>query len=261
MSIAQKIAKWVYPSIFEKEATAGIRADRLEYEAKGLRQNITDLTQQITDLHPTVEAEVKAALAEQNKPKWREHCVFAFEKEGHQYHRFDSAVNLPLNRMERMQLCLIDQGHRLSPENLETLLEIIDTALSSSLSATKPDDRVKHLKNAFWAIQEIRHRREALHFSPDFLAEMYAVTIVRDDERVEVIDEQIHREKKAAFHLWGGDVDFFSRTGLGTLIPQYERLKESWTRLWSSHAEMENLANSTFPKILAATRSTTTAGD
>lgn len=238
MNFREKIALWAFPQIFK--------------ESFNLKKEVFTLKQELETVKENLTVEIKAQLAETNKIKWRERLVFIFEKEGHQYSRFESAVNMPLSRFEALQLLLINEGHRLSPANMDILLQIIEQSLERAFNETSRDGkmRINHMKTALFAAKELVHRREMNVFSPDFHCELFATLVIREDEQTEIIDRQIHEEKKAAFRTWGSEVDFFTLAGTDTLIEHFERLRPEWQRLWVSHLEQEERQNTTYRKIL-----------
>lgn len=250
--IAKRLARRLWPETFDLLE----KADKAYDEAK------TDLAAakaQLAYLRPTVEAEVKAAIAEANKPKWREHLLFAFEKNGHQYSRFDSSVNMPLGRYDRLQKFLIHEGDKLSPENSELLLRIWEAAMEKLVNTGTKDGKIRlsYLNDAMFVVREFRHRRDDDLAPPDIYCELFAICLIRDDENPEVIDPYIHEEKKEGFRQWGGEEAFFTASGLGTLIPRYELLKPSWNELWEKQKNLEKLRNSTYGKILDAIKCST----
>jgi hypothetical protein len=191
------------------------------------------------------------------KFKWIENCEFAFELEGKKYLKFRSATDLPLNRMERMQILLIQLENRLSKHELTTLIEIGEKSLESALNSVKTKNRIEGVSQAFWVFNEMKARHNDLMFHPEILCELAALTIVQEGEDATVVDDQLHRFKVDLFMRQGGSADFFTRSGVISLFPNPELLLKKSQELWVLHLNQIQSANKTYDTILTEVNATT----
>lgn len=194
--------------------------------------------------------DIKALQAERVKSRWIENTDFAFELEGKKYLKFRSATDLPLPRLERMQVALIQLENRLTRAELSTLIEIAENALNNAVNTIKTKQKIENIQTAYWVFQEIKSRQTDLMFHPELLCELAALTIIEENEDATVIDENVHRAKVELFMRQGGTADFFTRAGVISLFPNPELLLQKSVELWEMHLNQVKLSKKTYDTIL-----------
>lgn len=194
--------------------------------------------------------DIKALQAERVKSRWIENTDFAFELEGKNYLKFRSATDLPLPRLERMQVALIQLENRLTRAELSTLIEIAENALNNAVNTIKTKQKIENIQTAYWVFQEIKSRQTDLMFHPELLCELAALTIIEENEDATVIDENVHRAKVELFMRQGGTADFFTRAGVISLFPNPELLLQKSVELWEMHLNQVKLSKKTYDTIL-----------
>jgi hypothetical protein len=204
----------------------------LSIAALELRQQVDDLTAKTHTI-----------------PQWRELLEFAFELDGHQYHRFPNPSDLPLNRYEVLQPLLIQLDNRLTNEELRHLTGICKKSFEGAIASANAGKRMEGLQKAMWAVQEIESRNEVLMFHPEILCDIAALFLIRDDEEPTVINEEVHKAKKQAFLLHGGEVAFFMKLGVYSLIQDAEKFIDKWQGHWDRHKSQTKTALRTYQEI------------
>ncbi len=200
--------------------------------------------------------DIKKLEAEGVKDKWIALTEFVFEIEGKKYFKFPSSSDLPITRVERLNLAMIELLNNLTFDELEKLLKITKTYISEWVTSTVQKKRIENITSAGWAIDEIESRRKELMFHPDALMDVAAITIIREDENPFEINPIIHNEKKELFRQRGGDVDFFTDSGLISLFPKPELLIGKLQPLWEAHVKQIREAALTYGKILGEIENT-----
>lgn len=194
--------------------------------------------------------DIKALQAERVKSRWIENTDFAFELEGKKYLKFRSATDLPLPRLERMQVALIQLENRLTRAELSTLIDIAENALNNAVNTIKTKQKIENIQTAYWVFQEIKSRQTDLMFHPELLCELAALTIIEENEDATVIDENVHRAKVELFMRQGGTADFFTKAGVISLFPNPELLLQKSVELWEMHLNQVKLSKKTYDTIL-----------
>lgn len=194
--------------------------------------------------------DIKALQAERVKSRWIENTDFAFELEGKNYLKFRSATDLPLPRLERMQVALIQLENRLTRAELSTLIDIAENALNNAVNTIKTKQKIENIQTAYWVFQEIKSRQTDLMFHPELLCELAALTIIEENEDATVIDENVHKAKVELFMRQGGTADFFTRAGVISLFPNPELLLQKSVELWEMHLNQVKLSKKTYDTIL-----------
>lgn len=194
--------------------------------------------------------DIKALQAERVKSRWIENTDFAFELEGKKYLKFRSATDLPLPRLERMQVALIQLENRLTRAELSTLIEIAENALNNAVNTIKTKQKIENIQTAYWVFQEIKSRQTDLMFHPELLCELAALTIIEENEDATVIDENVHKAKVELFMRQGGTADFFTKAGVISLFPNPELLLQKSVELWEAHLSQTKLSKKTYDTIL-----------
>ena len=157
--------------------------------------------------------------------------VFLFEKDGHKYYKFPKDTNLPLERFSEMMGLqeLLSSG--LSGTELEKILEVMEKAIHSGLSNPQNSAIVST------CVHLIRQRKSNI-IHRDLLLNIAAVWIIRDDEPVESITLDIHKEKLEVFERMTKEDshDFFTSLELPLLVPLVSMSPTDFKELWDDNA-------------------------
>jgi len=92
--------------------------------------------QELVERLPTRES-LLAEIAESKKPDWKENLEFIFDIEGKKYYKFIGVEALPLNRLQELQVLLIELDNRLTRSEMETLIKIGRNAFTEAFEAVK----------------------------------------------------------------------------------------------------------------------------
>ena len=150
---------------------------------------------------------------------------------GVKYYGFPSTVDLPLERYARSRefLAWLTAGY--SAEELRKLVEAADAALMNGLKTGKNAARIGLV------LEELRERSEkVLHH--ELLVHFLTCQLVREDERPEVFDQVLHREKFTELlrESEQGNAFFFSRQ-----LPELEKVQrttgwsaDEWEQYWTA---------------------------
>lgn len=203
--------------------------------------------------------DIKMIQAELAKDRWLELTEFVFEWDGKKYFKFVNSGDLPMKRYEALNLLLIKLSKRLTDEESELLFSIIKESLGEWVNATVQKKKITNIQTAFFAIQEIESRQKNMMFHPDILLQIAAITIVREDENVFEVNPVIQEEKVKDFRQWGGDENFFIKSGVIQFFPSAEGLMTRSKELWDQHQEQVELSLRTYRSILGSVRSESSA--
>lgn len=152
------------------------------------------------------------------------------DSKGRKYYGFPSTLDMPLERYARMREFLGWLSAGVSGEELKRLLEAADLALAQGIKTGKNAARIGLV------LSELRERAElVLHH--ELLVHFLAVQLIRQDEKPEIFDGSIHRDKVIDLlaESSGGHPFFFS-----TQWPELKKLQEifnwsqdEWTKYWN----------------------------
>ena len=173
--------------------------------------------------------QIEASLINEH---WIDKCDYAATISGHNYYKFKSSGDLPLHRMERIQVVLMEMDARLSRSELTHLLGIVELNLQSCMNAINQKGKLDSLQKAIWAIEEVKTRQTDLMFHPDCMAQLAALSLIREDESPTELNEAIHKAKIDAFSVALSEHDFFLRSGLNTYLPDSEELRSKYKTNW-----------------------------
>lgn len=193
--------------------------------------------------------DIKQLQTELGKVEWKEKCDFAFAMGGHNYYKFKSSSDIPLVRLEQIQVNVILLENRLTKNELRLLLSIAESSLNKCIEVAKMENKIQNLTHAMWAIEEIKGRADVLMFHPEILCDLAAYTLIREDENPFVINEEIHKSKVGMFNKEGGDNPFFVEAGLGVYLPNSKELIAGLKQSWELHTEQVKRSNKTYESI------------
>ena len=225
----------------------------------GYSNNYLMRTKLIKQLYKWFGNDIKKLQAELSKTSFKEKCTFAFELDGHTYYKFTNSGDIPLQRLERIQVDIIMLENRLSKPELDTLIEIAQQSLNDAFVAFKQENKMNKIQHAIWAMEEIKSRKETLMFHPDILMDMAALNLIRDDENPFIINEDLHKEKVELFKTKGGELPFFLEAALNHYMPNSKELIQQLVELWESHKKIIEKSNTTYDTILGEIKPTTTS--
>lgn len=135
----------------------------------------------------------------------KDNLIFAFEDHtGMKYYKFPSPESIGLNRLFKIQDYMAWMVRGLTADNLKELTDRMDELITDGLKTGRNGAKLALL------VQEIRERNEKsvpLELVYNYLAVFY----VREDERPDVFNEQVQKEKVEAFKISAesGNLDGF----------------------------------------------------
>ena len=152
------------------------------------------------------------------------------DSRGRRYYGFPSTVELPLERYARLREFLSWLSSGVSGDELKRLLDAADSALAAGIKTGKNAARIGLV------LSELRDRADlVLHH--ELLVHFLAVQLIREDERAEIFDGALHREKVEDLlkESREGNPFFFSLRWpeLKKLRETFEWSPEEWSRYWT----------------------------
>lgn len=171
-----------------------------------------------------------AAMPTANFPDYKGQMELVFQHDGHGYYKFTRAQDIPNIRYLRLQQHIQEHQARLSEADLNVFVELLDKAYADLLSPREAT-QVQAKKEIGYIIDEMKFRHKELPVHVRVLADIAAVTLIRDDENPAEIDEAIHNAKVAVLQGQIKDEGFFLKVGLAELIPNFEQLASHWNKL------------------------------
>lgn len=163
---------------------------------------------------------LKYAFDCQRKPKDFSKLSFAFiDSNGKRYYTWDDKTDIPIKRMQAIQVCMLEQQACLTGNELHVFLNAMDKALERVLTPRK-GEKVSGLAEVGYLLTEMRLRKDNL-VHEEILFKMLALTFVREDEDFTHTDEEIQKQKIQQFKkdADGGLHDFFYGSALKEFIP------------------------------------------
>jgi hypothetical protein len=192
---------------------------------------------------------------EPRKVEWKEKCEHLFSFGLNDYYKFKSSGDIPLPRLERIQNHVMMLDKRLSNDEFDTLMDIIEGSIDNCINSASLESKITGLKNAMWGIQEVRSRKNDLMFHPDILCELGAYALIRQDENPFIIDDKIHNEKVNMFKTEGGTIPFLCQAGLNLYLPNSAELTNAVVKSWEQHKEIIQKASGAYSNILGEVKS------
>jgi len=189
------------------------------------------------------------------KVEWKEKCEHLFSFGLNDYYKFKSSGDIPLSRLERIQNHVMMLDKRLSNDEFDTLMDIIEGSIDNCINSASLESKITGLKNAMWGIQEVKSRKKDLMFHPDILCELGAYTLIRQDENPFIIDEKIHNEKVNLFKTEGGTIPFLLQAGLNLYLPNSAELIDGVQKSWEAHKAITKKAKEAYSNILGEVKS------
>ncbi len=163
--------------------------------------------------------------------------VHLFDHNGHSYYRMPKEVNLPLERFALTMSLMERLSSGVSGKEMDMILTEMEKGVAAGLSNPKNAANVASL------IQVLRERNDTV-IHRDILLNIAAAWIVRDDEKVETVNPDIHQQKLDTFEALSkeGAHDFFYRMGLDPLMPLFSMSPGDFQTLWEyNRVQQKNL--------------------
>jgi hypothetical protein len=194
------------------------------------------------------------AYHKRSRASWKSRAEFVFEVEGKSYYRFTKVEDVPLPRLEALQMVMIAMDNRLTYSELETLttgaLEKIEQGMAGQKGA---------LADAIFLMREILERKKVLHMHPEILLDIVATTCIREDEKLGSIDPVIHKQKMELFRERFDEIGFFLGSGLKEFLPKLGDSPEAFKHLLKMHQrEIERRNSAMLSVVRGGTKSKNT---
>lgn len=156
---------------------------------------------------------------------------------GIHYYKFPEAMSLPVERFGKLQEFMMWMSAGLTSAELDILLDEADKAIMAGLTTGKNASKIGFI------ITQIRERKNMV-IHTELLYNFLAVQVIREDEKPEFFNNQIHLEKIEQFKLEtanGKTYDFFLQIGLKKLNDLFNMSEEEWTTFWGESIRQQNL--------------------
>ena len=185
---------------------------------------------------------------EQEKPIGFEKLEKRFvDSNGKQYYGFPKTLPMPLERFGHVQDTLMWMASGLTGKELRSLIDVADKALM---------DGLKNGKNAAkigFTLEEMK-MRENMVIHTELLYNFLAYCVVREDEKIDVVDKEIHLQKVAQFkeETANGNSYFFFRKPELENLSWLSRLTESEWAEYFQKSQVEQQALKERLKIVSS---------
>lgn len=185
--------------------------------------------------------------ADHAKPVTHASLEYAFtDAKGKKYYRFPTSVSLPIERYGHLMKFITLLSARLTAENmdkiLDKMLEIIQQGIGKDKNAAKVAALVYELKD-----------RESWIVPAQLVYDILAVQYVREDERPDMFDNEIHMDKVTAFKDDISKSEFFFRLPeLAKLTGSILMSAEEWENYCRQSADQDAKINSILRTISSA---------
>lgn len=186
----------------------------------------------------------KIAASEQMKPigldKWEKAFI---DSNGLQYYKVSNSMDLPIERKGKLNTYLMwlnmglgnfivekKDGKEVQYLELDMILDAMEEALNKGLKTKGQAALIGAL------IHEVRDRKNMV-IHTELLYNLLAVQWLREDEKPDVFDEEIHIEKIKQFKYevsQSNSYFFFATTLLNELLPFLKITEEEWNEYWES---------------------------
>lgn len=188
---------------------------------------------------------INKAYNKRNMASWRSRAEYVFSVEGKNYYRFTKVEDMPLPRLEALQMVMIAMDNRLTYGELDSLARGALDKLEEGMSGKKGA-----FADAIFLLKEIIERKNILHLHPEVLLDIVATTCIREDEELGVIDPQIHKEKMSLFRSKFNEIGFFLGSGLKEFLPKLDGSTEALGQIIEMHQREIERRNSAMLSVL-----------
>jgi hypothetical protein len=161
-------------------------------------------------------AALKYAFQHQRKPQdftTLEQCFI--DSHGTRYYRFKDMLDMPIKRLTKLQVTLMEMNACLGADELATFTDAMQAALDETVRPAPGKKATGGLSKIGFLLTELQYRRENL-LHEEVMFSLAACIYIREDESLAEVDETVHAEKIRQFKLdsQGGLYDFFYVPGL-----------------------------------------------
>ena len=165
------------------------------------------------------------------KPLGFQALEFAFSSlDGKKYYRFPDALSIPLERDSKMTEFIYLYSRGLSPDSFDKLLDIMEEELTNGLG----DKKSKAASKIGAIIHQMRWRKN-MCVPVELLYNILAVQLIREDEKIEVFDNEKHMQKveeiKALVAKYGCGF-FLGYKELKMLFDFTTKSESEWREFW-----------------------------
>lgn len=180
-------------------------------------------------------------LKEQNKPITLASLMYAFtDSNGKRYYRFPKDMAIPFDRYGQMLKYLSYLSARITPENMDM---IIDSALNIIQDGIGKDKNAAKVAALLYELRD----RDRLIVPAQLIYDIVAVQIVREDEKPDQFDNEIHLQKVGMFMDEVHKSEFFFR------LPEFQKLTASSTTSineWVKYLELSAKQDEQIKRVL-----------
>jgi len=170
-------------------------------------------------------------------PEWFAHAPRVFkDSQGDHYRRYDDEMQIPILRMDQLQIITRELGNRVDDRDLGAFLENHESIILSDKSA---DEKLKLLHQH---VSNLKSRTDALA-SPDLLMKMVCALYIREDQDPFVWDELLEADKHTLLmkEQSGGLAGFFYKLGLNGFLPSPDNLLSGTETLLKKSQELSKV--------------------
>lgn len=156
---------------------------------------------------------------------------------GIKYYKFSENASLPIERFGKLQEYMMYMSAGITASELDLLLDEADKALTDGLTQKKNAAKIGFI------ISQIRERKNMV-IHTELLYNFLAIQVIREDEKPEHFNNQIHLEKIEQFKLEtekGNTYNFFLKTGLQKLNALFKMSEAEWTKFWDESLAQQKL--------------------
>jgi len=159
-------------------------------------------------------------------PKPKDNLIFAFkDNDGYKYYKFPEGIGMPLIRLFKVQDYMAWMIRGLTADNIKEIADRMDILLMEGLKTGRNAAKLGLL------ISELTDRNERC-VPVEIIYNYLACFYIREDEKPEMVNEQIQKEKVIAFKecAESGNLDgfFFALTEYKNLSELLSTTKNSW---------------------------------
>lgn len=180
---------------------------------------------------------------------WKDHCEYITTIGTKNYYRFKDSGNIPLGRLEQINVQIILLEKRLTNEESDLLIDIGSNSIDNAFAALNLKGKTTGIQTTSWVFQEMKSRQRDLMFHPVILMELAALTLIEENENPFVIDGKLHEEKKRLFTEEAPTNAFFLHSTLSEYVPNLRELSDKSAQLWEIHTQQVKKSLETYKKI------------
>lgn len=133
----------------------------------------------------------------------KDNMVFAFhDLDGNSYYSFPKDLSIPIIRIGKLQEFYTWLSAGITGQELSKLIDAADKALTNGLTENKGIAKIGFI------LSELKDRKNMV-IHPELYYNIIAAQLIRDDEKVNEWNNDIHMQKVEAFKKMDADTDVF----------------------------------------------------